>query len=414
MVISGIICAFLIPGILLSGFLSTYLSILGGYGSGEDIYDQAIIEVREDLEIENSFEPSILRVIYFNNNGTTEAGKSDIISTIKTHFVKAEELPRTVTLEDIAELETAADETLEKLTSSEQELIENQEALELTEEKIQELQEQIRQTRNILNALKLYHGSEELINRFTEKLQSLTEEQENLLSEAENYSKRIEALTSDIPVLTEKLANDNAKLEEAREIYANEPITVNRFLEMEDIKIVLSETPFSYDENLIEEIENYILILSNYGRADLSDLTFDNETANDIQKEIVKVAVSAADFGIYATEGKCQAWIADIYQKVLGVRGHAASAIEAGRSWSVSADWRSIQIGATVYGTSSNQYGHVGIYIGNGQVIHNLDGYVKTQSLESWVISYNGKCWGWENGKNLAGDPQFNCIGGLI
>ncbi len=106
--------------------------------------------------------------------------------------------------------------------------------------------------------------------------------------------------------------------------------------------------------------------------------------------------------------------MADIYQKVLGSRGHAPSAIAAGRSWSVSSDWSKIQIGATVYGLSSNQYGHVGIYIGNGIVIHNLDGYIKTQSLESWVKSYKGMCWGWENGKNLTGNPEYNCIGGLI
>ena len=43
----------------------------------------------------------------------------------------------------------------------------------------------------------------------------------------------------------------------------------------------------------------------------------------------------------------------------------------------------------------------VGIYIGNGQVIHNLSGTVKVQSLESWNEGFNGFAWGWENNKSL-------------
>ncbi|WP_367270252.1 NlpC/P60 family protein [uncultured Eubacterium sp.] len=35
-----------------------------------------------------------------------------------------------------------------------------------------------------------------------------------------------------------------------------------------------------------------------------------------------------------------------------------------------------MQVGATVYGYASNPYSHVGIYIGNGQVVHNLSGTV--------------------------------------
>jgi len=50
---------------------------------------------------------------------------------------------------------------------------------------------------------------------------------------------------------------------------------------------------------------------------------------------------------------------------------------------------------------ASNPYGHVGIYIGNGKVIHNLSGEVKVQSLESCVKDFKGFAWGWENSKTL-------------
>ena len=146
---------------------------------------------------------------------------------------------------------------------------------------------------------------------------------------------------------------------------------------------------------------------------DISSLNFTNETATEQQKKVVIVATNSAEYGIPASKGYCQAWVADVYQVSVGNRGHAASAIAAGRMWSVSKDWSQIQVGAAVYGYSSSQYGHVGIYIGGGMVAHNIGG-VKIESLNSWVKNYKGVCWGWENGKNLSGNPKYNFVGGLI
>ncbi|MBO5494509.1 MAG: C40 family peptidase [Eubacterium sp.] len=146
---------------------------------------------------------------------------------------------------------------------------------------------------------------------------------------------------------------------------------------------------------------------------DISSLDFSNESATEEQKKVVIVATNSAEYGIPASKGYCQAWVADVYQVSVGNRGHAASAVAAGRMWSVSTDWSQIQVGAAVYGYSSSQYGHVGIYIGNGMVAHNIGG-VKIETLEHWVQYYKGVCWGWENGKNLSGSPKYNCVGGLI
>lgn len=65
--------------------------------------------------------------------------------------------------------------------------------------------------------------------------------------------------------------------------------------------------------------------------------------------------------------------------------------------WAVSNDFFQIPVGTTVYGYSSSQYGHVGIYIGNGMVAHNI-GEIKIQSLESWIKTYQGFAWCWKNG----------------
>lgn len=130
---------------------------------------------------------------------------------------------------------------------------------------------------------------------------------------------------------------------------------------------------------------------------DIKDLDFSNETVNDTQKKIVAVATNSAKYGISARSGYCQAWVADVYQAVTGSRGSAHCALCAADMWAVSSDFSQIPVGATVYGYSSSKYGHVGIYIGNGMVAHNI-GEIKIQSLESWIETYKGFAWGWENG----------------
>lgn len=135
---------------------------------------------------------------------------------------------------------------------------------------------------------------------------------------------------------------------------------------------------------------------------DIDSIDFGDETVNDTQRKIVAVATNSESYGISAGSGYCQAWVADVYQAVTGSRGSAHCALCAADMWAVSSDWSKIPVGATVYGYASNPYGHVGIYIGNGKVIHNLSGTVKVQSLESWVKDFKGFAWGWEKGKNLS------------
>lgn len=133
---------------------------------------------------------------------------------------------------------------------------------------------------------------------------------------------------------------------------------------------------------------------------DIKDLDFSNETVNDTQKKIVAVATNSVKYGISARSGYCQAWVADVYQAVTGSRGSAHCALCAADMWAVSSDFSQIPVGATVYGYSSSKYGHVGIYIGNGMIAHNI-GEIKIQSLESWIKTYKGFAWGWENSKKL-------------
>lgn len=138
----------------------------------------------------------------------------------------------------------------------------------------------------------------------------------------------------------------------------------------------------------------------NSNTIDIGSIDFGNETVNEMQRKIVAVATNSESYSISAKSGYCQAWVADVYQVVTGSRGSAHCALCAADMWAVSQDFSKIQVGATVYGCSSSQFGHVGIYIGNGMVAHNI-GEVKIERLDEWIKKYKGFAWGWENNKNL-------------
>lgn len=123
-----------------------------------------------------------------------------------------------------------------------------------------------------------------------------------------------------------------------------------------------------------------------------------------------EAVLSVIDSGKVATKvGYCQAWVADVYYKAgTGPRSSRCCATHAGAEWGVSDDWSTIQVGAAVYGYSNSVYGHVGIYIGDGKVAHNV-GYIKIDTLEYWIQHYNGQCWGWNGGYNLTGNSLYNC-----
>lgn len=204
--------------------------------------------------------------------------------------------------------------------------------------------------------------------------------------------------------------------ENGNEVITTEEVTIKVFTITISSKTADDMSkPYSFDDKQKEYLAELMndsndklwasIIFSTGGNTnvdiDFDALDFGNETVNDTQKEIVVVATNSESYGISAKSGYCQAWVADVYQAVTGSRGSAHCALCAADMWAVSQDFSKIQVGATVYGYASNPYGHVGIYIGNGKVIHNLSGTVKVQSLENWVKDFNGFAWGWENGKKL-------------
>lgn len=118
------------------------------------------------------------------------------------------------------------------------------------------------------------------------------------------------------------------------------------------------------------------------------------------QREVIHIAMNSAAYGIAARPGYCQAWAAYVYAAAgLPIDG-SGSAYDSGMRYGVSSDFSAVPPGAAVYGYSGSKYGHVGIYVGNGLVYHNIGG-VAVDTLSDWITKYRGFAWGWEAGSDL-------------
>ena len=124
--------------------------------------------------------------------------------------------------------------------------------------------------------------------------------------------------------------------------------------------------------------------------------------ATGMQEKIVKIAKSQNTLGCQS--GYCQKWVANVYAKAGQSRVSKPCATEAANAWIVSTDRKNIPLGACVYGKAvgnarcgNHEAGHVGIYIGDGKVAHNVEG-IKIESLDSWANKFKWKGWGWNGG----------------
>lgn len=125
-----------------------------------------------------------------------------------------------------------------------------------------------------------------------------------------------------------------------------------------------------------------------------------------MQKKIVEIAKQKDMLGNKG--GYCQAWVADVYAKAGQSWESSCCASTAAKKWVVSTSKDNIPLGAAVYGHSSSgtkcngiDAGHVGIYVGNGQIASNV-GYVKIESISSWTSVYGWKGWGWNGGTDYS------------
>lgn len=118
------------------------------------------------------------------------------------------------------------------------------------------------------------------------------------------------------------------------------------------------------------------------------------------------IAWAKKQVGTAKYSGMCQAFVADAYAYGAGMTRRSASTAKAARNlWRVSTSRTNIPTGAAVYFDSptSPAAGHVGLYIGNNQVVHAF-GKVKIMSVDAIVgAGYKYQGWGWNGGVKPTG-----------
>lgn len=107
--------------------------------------------------------------------------------------------------------------------------------------------------------------------------------------------------------------------------------------------------------------------------------------------------------------GFCAQWVSQVFQAA-GHPYYGGNACDMYADWCTSADRSELKVGMVVATPSSSSgtnaglvYGHIGIYIGDGMVMHNT-GQIEETSLDSWIetyCKYHEPAWGWLGGVSL-------------
>lgn len=141
----------------------------------------------------------------------------------------------------------------------------------------------------------------------------------------------------------------------------------------------------------------------------------DEKTALKWQKTIADITMNYSKYSNITVEyNRCLMFVDDVYSIAGLTFSRSDCAACAGAKYGVSNDWTSIPLGAAVYCQASQQYGHVGIYVGSGKVMHSQGGEVITQSLMSFVAQYKGKCWGFEGVAKSVYPPKPEAFGLVV
>ncbi|HDV4123972.1 MULTISPECIES: CHAP domain-containing protein [Enterococcus] len=146
------------------------------------------------------------------------------------------------------------------------------------------------------------------------------------------------------------------------------------------------ESLFSTQGNMKEVFGNSDLIAANGGTIGGGR---EYEVSADVQKRIVNAAYMTPSPG----PGWCAMWVSQVYQNAgLGYIGGNANDMY--RNLTFTSDPSKLKVGMIVAVESSSsggamgiQYGHVGIYIGDGKVMDNI-GVVRVTTLDDWIATF--------------------------
>ncbi len=121
-----------------------------------------------------------------------------------------------------------------------------------------------------------------------------------------------------------------------------------------------------------------------------------------------KAVVNSAKKTPYAGSGLCAAWVTNVFRNA-GIGYWGGDACDQYRMFCKSSKVSELKPGMIVAVSTHGKtrmgaiYGHVGVYIGNGMMMDNITGGIRTISVGEWVAYYGDRVtprWGWF-GKSL-------------
>lgn len=126
--------------------------------------------------------------------------------------------------------------------------------------------------------------------------------------------------------------------------------------------------------------------------------TINDGSLSGSQQAVISAAYATPSPGY----GYCAAWVSNVFQNA-GIGYFGGNACDMYNSWCTSSNLDDLKPGMIIAVSTHNldaagrDYGHVGIYIGNGQVMDNI-GPIRTIDVNQWIQTFSGVVpakWGW-------------------
>ena len=121
----------------------------------------------------------------------------------------------------------------------------------------------------------------------------------------------------------------------------------------------------------------------------------------DAQKKVVDIAAFSDVYGITAEKGRSLAWANAVLKAAGQKTDQSKTALDSMNMYGLSTDFSKIPVGAAVYGKTKGKGVQVGIYVGDDQIYHNLDGIIQVDRISDFKNTYTDCKWGWLAGSYL-------------
>lgn len=320
-----------------------------------------------------------------------------------------------------AQVETVSGQVEEK----QGEIDEKQGEIDETQQQIDEKQQEIEQKQEVLgkrmaaaykagntSALEILLSSssfEELTSNIY-FLDKISESENEMISEVKSLKSELEAQKTQLEAEKTELEQQKTELEqqksELESLQATQEEQLAAVQEKQEEASQLVEQLNSEVQDLISQRNAELLAAQAASRSGSGGTASIPSGSSGSQAAVVSAAYSTPSTGV----GYCAAWVTNVFRNA-GIGSWHGNACDLYWSYCTSSNQADLQTGMIIavptepYSAAAILYGHIGIYIGDGNVRHCIAGVVKTQSLSYWISTFGVTAtprWGWLGGVVLA------------